>query len=129
VIFDEILSRYPSAFDEETRYRPPTPCDHHRDFGALHDHIDAAAALQHRHLLHLEGTIMAAIDDLRAEVEASASAIDNVAIPALDALMAAVQNGSASEAELGELVTSLQASNARLRDKANEAAALVGGEG
>ena len=129
MIFDEILSRYPSAFDEHTRYAPPTPCDHHQAFAQLHDHIDAAAALQHRHLLHVEGQIMAALDDLRAEVEGNAATIDNIVIPTLDALMAAVQNGTASDADLAALATSLQEANGRLRDKTAEAAALVGGEG
>lgn len=129
MIYDEILARYPRAFDEHTRYQPPIPCDHSREFAQLHGHIDAAAALQHRHILHVEGKLMAALDDLRAEVEASAAVIDTQAIPALDALMAAVQSGDASEAQLAELVTSLQGSNARLTDKVAEAQGLVGGAG
>jgi hypothetical protein len=132
VIYDEISARYPGLFDDDRRHRPPGPvCDHRSDFARLHQHIDDAAALQHRHIHHVEGTIMAALDDLKNEVSNFAQTVDNTVIPAFDAIMTAIQNGSggASEAELSEVTAQIQGANARLTDKAREAAALVGGEG
>ena len=129
MIYDEILARYPGVFDQRPIRRPG--CDHSAEFAQLHQHIDDAAALQHRHLHHVEETIMAALDDLKNEVNNFAQTVDNTVIPAFDAIMAAIQNGSggASEAELAAVTTQIQDANARLTDKAREAAALVGGEG
>jgi hypothetical protein len=129
VIYDEILARYPGVFDQRPARRPG--CDHSAEFAQLHQHIDDAAALQHRHLHHVEGTIMAALDDLKNEVANFAQTVDNTVIPAFDAIMTAIQNGSggASEAELADVTAQIQDANARLTDKAREAAALVGGAG
>ena len=131
MIYDEILARYPGVFTDQPRRRPAGGCDHSAEFAQLHQHIDDAAALQHRHLHHVEGTIMAALDDLTTGVSDYAQTVDNVVIPAFDAIMAEIRDGAgaASEEQLAELATQVQGANDRLRAKANEAAALVGGEG
>jgi hypothetical protein len=131
VIYDEILARYPGAFADQPRHHPDSGCDHRADFARLHQHIDDAAALQHRHLRHVEEIIMAAIDDLNTNVDTFAQTVDSTVIPALDSLMAAVQAhaGAATEEQLADLATRVQGATDRLRDKAQEAAALVGGEG
>lgn len=130
-IFDEVSARYPGVFADRPRPEPDLYCDHRDQFRQLHQHIDNAAALQHRHLLHVEGTIMAALDDLRAEAQEYARTVADVAIPAFDQLMAAVvaNSGGASEAELAEVSAVIAGANDQLLAKANEAAAAVGGEG
>ena len=131
-IFDEISARYPGLFDDRRRPAPPAPaCDHRGDFARLHQHIDDAAALQHRHIHHVEETIMAALDDLKTEVSNYAQTVDNTVIPAFDAVMAAIQNGAggASDEELAAVTAQIQDATARMTDKAREAHALVGGEG
>lgn len=74
---------------------------------------------------------MAALDDLTTGVSDYAQTVDSVVIPAFDAIMAEIRDGAgaASEEQLAELATQVQGANDRLRAKANEAAALVGGEG
>lgn len=130
MIYDEIAARYPHVFDNQPR-RQPQACEHSAQFAELHRHIDSAAALQHRHLNHVEGTIMAAFQDLQASVADYASNVDNTVIPAFDAIMTAVREGSggASEEQLAELNSTVQGANSRLLAKAQEAAQLVGGEG
>jgi AcrR family transcriptional regulator len=130
-IFDEVAARYPGVFDDHPRVEPAPHCDHRAQFAHLHQHINDAAALQHRHIHHVEETIMAALDDLKTEVNAYAQTVDGTVIPAFDAIMAAIQNGAgaASEADLAAVTTQIQDATARLTDKAREAHALVGGAG
>lgn len=129
MIYDEIAARYPGVFGPPPQQRQG--CDHGAQFAQLHQHIDQAAALQHRHLHHVEETIMAAIDDLRAQADQFAQNVDNTVIPALDALMAAVHSAPAGvpEADVAAVATQMQDTNARLLTKAQEAAAAVGGAG
>lgn len=130
-IFDEVSARYPGVFADHPQRGPDLYCDHRAQFAQLHQHIDNAAALQHRHLLHVEGTIMAALDDLRAEAQEYARTVQDVAIPAFDQLMAAIaaNAGGASEAELAEIAAQIAGANDQLLSKSNEAAAAVGGAG
>lgn len=129
MIYDEVAARYPNIFDHPPQH--PPGCDHGAQFAQLHRHIDDAAALQHRHLFHVEETIMAAIDDLRAQADQFAQNVDNTVIPALDALMAAIHSAPAGvpEADVAAVATQLQDTNARLLAKAQEAASAVGGAG
>lgn len=127
MIFDEIAARYPGAFpDHQPRPRHAPAPD---PFAAVHRHLHDVAEMFHAHLHHVQETIMSALDNLNGQADALEQAVDNTVIPALDALMAAAAQAGIPEADVQAATDRISATVTRLQDKAQEAAATVGGAG